>query len=164
MKENVVHITVGVLFDLYVKDLIKKETYDDCIRAYKEYLSKKKSVDVGKVMHGPSVDIEFYKKQYGDKWREGIVGKVSISKESVDAIINDIVEQIKVWRDNNLPKHTIDGIDYDELNQLVRILHDYNFMSASMFRDLTKVLQENKELHECYEWYAEQDMFIRNKY
>ncbi|MDE8676464.1 hypothetical protein [Priestia aryabhattai] len=87
MSENVVHITVGVLFDLYVKDSISKETYDECIRAYKEYLQPKGDIPItsvpgipfgsgddrkGIAMHGPSVDIQFLKDHLGDKWREGI--------------------------------------------------------------------------------------------
>lgn len=46
MQENIVHITVGCIFDLYVKDSIKKETYDDCIRAYKEYIQSKDNVSI----------------------------------------------------------------------------------------------------------------------
>jgi len=46
VKENVVHITVGCLFDLYVKDLISKETYDECIRAYKEYQQSKGDIPI----------------------------------------------------------------------------------------------------------------------
>jgi hypothetical protein len=75
---------------------------------------------------------------------EGIERKVSISKESVDAIIDDIVEQITVWRNNNPSKHTINGIDYNELKQIIKILHDYRFMAAHMFEDLNRVINEHK--------------------
>jgi hypothetical protein len=74
---------------------------------------------------------------------EGIVRKATISKESVDNIINDIVRQIEDWR-KSTSKYQINGIDYDELYQIVKILNDYKFMSASMFIDLNKVIAEHK--------------------
>ncbi|PAK50000.1 hypothetical protein [Priestia megaterium] len=57
MNENIVHITVGVLFDLYVKDLIKKETYDECIRAYKEHVLKAQPTEETKACSG-SINLE----------------------------------------------------------------------------------------------------------
>ncbi|MBE2973406.1 hypothetical protein [Priestia megaterium] len=44
MKGNVVHIPVGVLFDLYVNNLISKKIYDECIEAYKRYRQGSRSI------------------------------------------------------------------------------------------------------------------------
>ncbi|MCL9637732.1 hypothetical protein L2095_23590 [Bacillus zanthoxyli] len=133
MKENIVHITVGVLFDLYVKDLIKKETYDDCIRAYKEYQQSKDNVTItsdagepllnidgtiaqyhpgthvklaepiefvhapadgkwreGHAVHGPSVDMEFYKDRLVLRCIETIRSKLIYGESIEQAFDNPI--------------------------------------------------------------------------
>lgn len=75
-------------------------------------------------------------------------GEESNNESVRDDIINNIVKQISDWRNNSLSKHRINGIDYGELNQIIKILHDYRFMSVSMFKDLTKVINEHKEYAE----------------
>jgi len=84
MKENVVHITVGCIFDVYVKGLINKETYDACIESYKEYQQAKQGIvhnepELTPALYhsGTGVDlsgsIETIHVPADGKWREGPV-------------------------------------------------------------------------------------------
>jgi hypothetical protein len=118
MSENVTYI-IGVLFDLYVKDLIKKETYDDCIRAYKEYIQSKDNLsitsDAGESfvnMHCGS-GIEIHGKSI--KVYPG-VGESMEAIQATNHIKNAFVEE----------KHTIDGIDYEHLIQRLYNMYGYD--------------------------------------
>lgn len=125
MKENVVHITVGCVFDVYVQGLISKETYDACIESYKEYQQAKQGIvhnepeltpsqyhpgtgvklsepiefahtsadgklREGHAIHGPSVDMEFYKDRLVLRCIETIRSKLIYGESIEQAFDNPI--------------------------------------------------------------------------
>ncbi len=129
MSENVVHITVGVLFDLYVKDLIKKETYDDCIRAYKEYQQAKQGI----VHNEPELTPALYHSGTGVKLSEPI--------EFVHAPVDG------KWRTSEVPSSEshVDAIDYEDLLTVVHYEHTEGTMCKSAYEQLSKIINEHKQ-------------------
>ncbi|TYR81102.1 hypothetical protein FZC66_04360 [Priestia megaterium] len=121
-KKKVSVNVVGTLFDLYADGLIKKETFDECVEAYKDYKNEQaKAVD------------------------ESSNQSSACTKKHLSDIIDDIVKQMSDWSNNRDSKYALNGIDYGELIQLVNILHDKNFMAVHMFEDLIRVLTEHHQ-------------------
>jgi len=159
-EKNVVHTTVGVLFDLYIDGLIKKETFDEFIEAYKDAKNREHTITVmqegqiktkvfnhaSSITHTPEA-VEM--KVESQAVQANSNPSTACSKKHLDDIINDIVRQMNNWERNRRDgERILKGIDHKQLLELVNILHNKRFMSACMFEDLIEVITYHKEMKE----------------
>lgn len=159
-EKNVVHTTVGVLFDLYTDGLIKKETFDALIEAYKDAKNREHTITV--MQEGQIKTKVFNHASSITHTPEAVETKVesqavqansnpstACSKKHLDDIINDIVRQMNNWERNRRDgERILKGIDHKQLLKLVNILRNKRFMSAGMFEDLIEVITYHKEMKE----------------